>query len=162
MTWQKNGTPDTLGSAGDTLDIADLTALIFNVFLAHQLATGGTVVSLMRLDGIGGTAYANRASNNGGADVTNVNDPQLQVIPGIADVNSGFAIIYIINISGEERLAIGFSIGANTAGAANVPARTEIAAKSSTTSGQFTQFTLTNVGTGDCDTDSNLSALGTD
>lgn len=162
MAWAKNGTPDTLTVAGDTLDIADLTPTLFNVFLAHQLATGGTVVSLMRLDGIGGTAYANRASNNGGADITNINDPQLQVIPGAADANSGFAIVYIINISGEERLAIAYSIGANTAGAANAPARTEIAAKSSTTSGQFTQFTLTNVGSGDIDTDSNLSALGTD
>lgn len=162
MAWQKNGTPDTLTVAGDSLSITDLTSLQFNVILNHSLDTGGTQVGLVRLEGDSGNNYANRDSVNGGADATNINDPQLQLATPAAGAFSSFLVSYIINISGEEKLAIGLVIGANTAGAANVPTRRIWVSKWVTASGQFSQVSSTNVGTGDFAIDSNLSALGTD
>jgi len=162
MAWQKNGTPDTLTVAGDSLSITDLTSLQFNVILNHSLDTGGTQVGLIRLEGDSGTNYANRGSINGGADVPNLNDPQLQLAIPTAGAFSSFFIGYIANISGDEKLAIGFAMGANTAGAANAPARTEWVSKWVTTSGQFVEVSSTNVGTGDFAIDSNLSVLSTD
>lgn len=162
MAWQRNGTPDTLTVAGDSLSITDLTSLQFNVILNHSLATGGTQNSLIRLEGDSGTNYANRENNNGGSDVTNVNDPQLQLGATGAVAFSSFLVAYIINISGEEKLAIGSAMSANTAGAANAPARREWVGKWVTTSGQFSQVSSTNTGTGDFAIDSNLSVLSTD
>ncbi len=163
MAWQKNGTPDTLTVAGDSLSITDLTSLQFNVILNHSLDTGGTQVGLIRLEGDSGTNYANRDNLNGsGTDGTNVNDPQLQLAIPTAGAFSSFLVAYIINISGEEKLAIGLAMGANTAGAASVPDRREWVSKWITTSGQFSQVSSTNVGTGDFAIDSNLSVLSTD
>lgn len=161
MAWQKNGTPDTLTVAGDSLSITDLTSLKINVILNHSLDTGGTQVGLVRLDGDSGNNYANRDSLNGGSGV-NVNDPQLQLAIPTAGAFSSFLVAYIVNIPGEEKLAIGFAIGANTAGAASAPARREWVAKWVITSGQFSQVSSTNVGSGDFAIDSNLSALSTD
>jgi len=162
MAWQKNGTPDTLTVAGDSLSITDLTSLQFNVILNHSLDTGGTQVGLVRLEGDSGGNYANRDSLNGGGEGINVNDPQLQLAIPTAGAFGSFLVAYIANISGDEKLAIGFAMSANTAGAGFAPDRREWVAKWVTTSGQFSQVSLTNVGTGDFAIDSNLSALGAD
>jgi len=162
MAWGKNGTPDTLTVAGDSLSITDLTSLQFNVILNHSLDTGGTQVGLVRLEGDSGNNYANRDSLNGATDSTNINDPQLQLAIPTAGAFSSFLVAYIANISGDEKLAIGWAMSANTAGAANAPARREWVSKWVTTSGQFSQVSSTNVGTGDFAIDSNLSVLSTD
>ena len=161
MAWAKNGTPHTLTSAEDTLTISNLTAKKFNVFLFHTLATGGTQIGLIHLQGDTGNNYSNRENNNGGSDVPNINDPQLQLAGYGADSNSNFAIVYCVNISGQEKLAIGFTLSANTAGAGYIPNRREWVGKWVTTAGQFTQIDANNVGTGDFAIGSNLSALGT-
>jgi len=161
MAWQKNGTPDTLTVAGDSLSITDLTSLQFNVILNHSLDTGGTQVGLVRLEGDSGGNYANRDSLNGAAG-QNVNDFQLQLAIPTAGAFSSFLVAHIANISGEEKLAIGFAMSPNTAGAGNPPARREWVSKWVITSGQFSQVSSINVGTGDFAIDSNLSVLSTD
>ena len=50
MAWVKNGTPKTLTSDGDTLTISDLTALIFNQFMAHLIDNGSAIDVDFRID----------------------------------------------------------------------------------------------------------------
>lgn len=158
--WQVNGTPDTLGSAGDTLQITNLTALKFNVFLNHNLSSGA-IDSDIRIDNISTSTYAKRQSANGGVDGTSVSQTEYN-----NDTNTGstdrFNIIYGINIATEEKLFISFTIDANTPGASNAPNRVVSVGKQSGTSTAYTRIDVLNTQAGSFDTDSNLLALSSD
>jgi len=159
MAWAKNGTPDTLGSAGDTLSISDLTAKIFNFILEHTICSS-TVTPQVRVGSSSldsGTNYANRYSTNGGTDATGTSDSKIEMNLGGA-TTTYFDIIYGINISAEEKLFIGFAIYQGTAGATFAPPRREFVSKWAN-SNQFDNVGDINGGAGDFDTGSNLSVL---
>ncbi len=163
MAWAKNGTPNTLGSAGDTLQITDLTANKFNQFMIHTLTTAGTIKHNFIFDNNSNTDYARRRSNNGASDSNDTSQPQIEYFgDGTSDK---FEIFYSCNISGEEKLNIHFLVNQNAVGAGNIPDRGEAVSKVDTTtnSGQYTRIDCLNTdGGGDYDTSSNLSALGSD
>jgi len=164
MAWQKNGTPDTLTTAGDTLQITDLTALTFNQFLVHIIDDGTDDLNQQyKTDNNSNTDYARRRSNNGGSDATTVNQAFVN-FGATAGGLDRFQVSYWINISGEEKLMIGHGVESDTAGASNAPSRIEIVGKVDTTtnSGQFTRVDIDNTQTGSYATESNLSALSTD
>jgi hypothetical protein len=72
-----------------------------------------------------------------------------------------FGFAYICDIDGEETLGIVFGMNAGGSGAGTAPKRREAVGKWATTT-QFTEIDLINSSTGDFNTDTNLSALGTD
>jgi len=162
MAWAKNGTPTTLGSAGDDLDITDLTAKKFNQFLFHGLVTGaGSGRGNETFNNNTNSVYAQRSSNNGAADATytsqatwfhdNQNDDE-------------FKIIYLCSISGEEKLGIYFHVYYGAAGAGTAPIREGFVGKFvPSPDADITRIDINNdVASFDFDTSSNLSALGTD
>ena len=163
MAWAKNGTALTLGSALDDIDITDLTAYKFNMFMVHTLSTADKDHRLTTDDN-GATDYAWRRSANGGADdATNINKQYIDINSGNNGARDCFSIIYGVNISGEEKLFISHNTETDT-GATNAPKRNEVVSKvdTSTNSGQYTRIDINNGLAGDYLTDSNLSAIGTD
>jgi hypothetical protein len=158
MAWAKNGTPDTLSCSGDTLSISDLTAYKFNQTLSHHLQVTANISTQLEFDGNANADYARRRSSNGACDTTET----CATDADYGNSNSGdiFEVNYIINLDGEEKLVIGFSIEAGS----TTPSRTEFVGKVDTTtnSGQFTRIDIDNVIAGSYDTGSNLSAIGTD
>ena len=159
MAWAKNGTSNTLGSAGDDMDITDLTEQKFNVYLSHTIASGDIGVQLT-FNNVGGTSYADRNSVDGGADGTNTSGSNIGASGGGA-TGDGFAVMYVADISGEEKLLIGNNVQSNTAGAATAPRRKEFVGKTSATTA-ITRIDESNAETGSYDTSSNLSAIGSD
>ena len=157
MAWITNGTPDTLTGAGDTLEISDLTAKKFNTILCNAITTG-TIDTNITLDNITTSTYAVRSSSDGGADGTSVSRANFNTGGDPAD---GFHVCYIINITSEEKLVIGKKVDASAVGAGTAPQRREWVGKS-TQSAQFTQINFEQAGANSFDTNSNLSALGTD
>lgn len=160
MVWAKNGTPDTLGSAGDTLTISDLTANTFNVMLTHQIPSG-SMGCRTRLDNDSGSNYAGRYSFNGGGDGTLTSQTQAHLYSNVNTLDE-FDVAYIINMAAEEKLMIGFAVNGTTSGAGTAPSRGELVSKWVNTSDQFTRIDAVNLESGDADTGSNLSALGSD
>ena len=163
MAWGTDGTPDTLGSAGDTVTIADLTSLKFNVMMAFLIQVTGNIRSATRVGNgsiSSSTVYANRDSENGGADSTATSQSYMKN-SGSNSFN-GFVMQYSINIATEEKLFIAFYCGANAVGASNAPARMESVGKFVDTTNAYNQIQQYNDQAGDYDTDSNLSVLGTD
>jgi hypothetical protein len=158
LAWAKNGTPSTLGSAGDTIDISDLTSYKFNQYLCHALDNGSNIGSTLTFDGVGGTSYAQRTSAIGATDVTLTSRANLLLREAIKD---NFEVGYFINIDTEEKLVINFDISNTATGAGTAPSRRELVGKF-VQSAQVTQITNTNDQAGSFDTSSNLSALGTD
>ncbi len=161
MAWQKNGTPDTLGSLGDSLTIPDQTSTIFNMSMAHLLASGA-IQHKMRFgfDSVdSATNYAWRRSGNGGSDGTASSVNEINANQSTADI---FAISYTINISAEEKLSIGFTSEQSAVGAGNAPSRMEFVGKWANTSTQYNNVNVFQDNVGDFAIDTNLSALGTD
>jgi len=163
MAWQKNGTPDTLGSSGDVLSISDLTALTFNTFLIHELATGGNIDNVKwTFNNNTNSVYAYRHSKNDAADVTSTSAANILFNIGDGAWDRHF-IGYVASISSEEKLVISFGVGGNTAGAGTAPDRIEEVGKFvPSPDADITRIDDTQSGGGSFDTDSNLSALGTD
>ena len=74
-----------------------------------------------------------------------------------------FTVMYAFSVSSEEKLMIIHTIASNTAGAGNAPARNQQVAKFvPSPDASITRVDVTNGGSGDFDTSSNLSALGTE
>jgi hypothetical protein len=160
MAWTKNGTPDTLGSAGIP-SITDLTAKKFNVFISHLFPDTGNDLS-SRYNNNSNSVYATRRSSNGAADGTFVSQTGMTAEGNMA--NDGFNVVYVCSISGEEKLQISYFIGSNTTGAANAPSRIEFVGKFvPSPDADITRIDNFNPDiSGDFATSSNLSALGTD
>jgi hypothetical protein len=83
MAWSKNGTPDTLGSAGDVMTISDMSAKKFNVILDHELATGNIDNAKWTFNNNTSSVYAYRHSKNGAADGTSTS--QASILYNIGD-----------------------------------------------------------------------------
>ena len=162
MGWSKNGTPSTLSSNGDTLEITDLTASKFNQFMFFGIPSGSTAYGHLRFNADSTSVYAQRYSSNGGADSTNTS---ISNIYGNADSASvpQFDIWYVNSISGEEKLVIGFLMDSNTAGAGNAPNRREIVGKYvPSPDADITAVEQDNQGTSDWASGTNLTALNGD
>lgn len=156
MAWAKEDT-DTLTSASPSIDLTTNT-LIFNVLLDHLFADSGGMQELLRFNNDSGSNYAFRRSENGGGDTTGVSQTFIGAFhPGSPD---GFVVNYIIDISGEETLTIGWGVGNAISGAGNAPSRREVIGKWVT--GGITQVDMDVSVASNFDTDSNSTLLGTD
>jgi hypothetical protein len=157
MAWAKLGTT-TLGSAGTNIEVTYSTANKFNQTLTHSLIS--TTVSMTKtFNNDSGSNYANRYSENGGADATTTS--QSFILSGTPSGNHDFFnVCYFINIATEEKLFIAFAMDLTASGATSAPTRREIVAKWVNTSDSIT--TIDENGSNNFDTDSNLSAIGTD
>jgi hypothetical protein len=163
MAWARNGTPNTLGSAGDDLDITDLTAYKFNQFLTNSTASSGNQAQQnMTFNNNSSSVYAIRSSVNGVADVTSTSQTFIQNNIGHSAWGNQFEIIYVVSISGEEKLIIQLDMWGNTAGAGNAPERGEIVAKFvPSPDADITRIDMNNNQSGSFQIDDNISALGT-
>jgi hypothetical protein len=161
MAWGKAGST-TLSSTGDDIDITSMTASKFNTALMHIFPSGST--GHRKRFGSGsidtGSNYAERVSLNGASDVTytsqdrNTGDGQ--------SAGDRFQVEYGINIATEEKLFIYFDVNATVTGAGTAPKREEYVAKWVNTSNQYDQRRSYNALSGSYNTDSNISALGSD
>lgn len=160
MAWAKNGTPNTLTGAADVITISNLTAKKFNVFLWHQFETGGSALPVVRFNNDNGTKYAYRDNLNGGTDATAVSQTELNTALSSLET---FTVMYVISITGEEKLAIYHMVDTLTAGAGTAPRRQESVGKYvPSPDASITRYDVVNTDAGDMAIGSNLSVLGTD
>ena len=72
MAWAINGTPLTLGSALDDMDITDLSGNKFNQILIHTIDNGSAIAERITCNNDGGSLYAERQQVDGVADSTSL------------------------------------------------------------------------------------------
>jgi hypothetical protein len=166
MAWAKLGTK-TLSSPAENVvfDSAIITPKKFNQIISHYIGTNNANYDLQlgysSIDT--GSNYAYRQSINGGTDstITSHVDIRLQDAATVGGDNC-FSVIYLINISSEEKLAITFSLGTGDAsGSGTAPVRQEVVGKWVNTSNQQD---LAKVRTSfyDLTVGSNITQIGTD
>ena len=157
MVWNKAGST-TLGSAGDDLDITSMTANKFSQYMIHKIASGNAQIDL-KFNNSSSSDYARRSSYNGASDATGTSQTALNIHNN--KTTDDFFVLCLADISGEEKLGIMFNVNGYTAGAGTAPERQEFVIKSSSTT-NITRVDLNNSDTGNYDTDSNLTVLGSD
>lgn len=161
MAWGKAGST-TLGSAGDDIDITDLTTNKFNQVLIHGLEDSANITYKQTINNDGGSLYAFRRSGNGGADGTGTSEASVGI--NASAFGEAFIVEYIIAISGEEKLGIAFDCIRTTAGAGSAPNRDETVFKyvPATLTDTIDRIDVNNSSTGNFATSSNISVLGSD
>lgn len=139
-----------------------VTAKKYLKIIADVRPTGGTLNIGIQFNGDTGTNYADRSSNNGGADATGASQAQIFTKTAV-DANPQLIVGEILNIATFEKLVTFQSVIRGTAGAANAPDRKEGVGKWANTSVQITSIQVAQVGgTGTIDTNSSLVVLGHD
>jgi len=129
-------------------------------FISHQFAVGGTIQPRQQYNGDTAANYAARVALDGGGDFTATNLVEINWdLLGNQQADS-MVNQTTINLSAQEKLLSGGSVGNNGNGAGNVPNRRENAYKWVNTSAQINASRLfDSAGTGNFDTDSNFTGF---
>ena len=158
--WKEVGRT-TLGSAGDTIDVTSLPDKRYYMVLHNSISTGN-VTSSVRLNGDSGNNYAWRYNDNGGSDGTITTNNAMNA--GDRNPPTGgdaWAVSYLANTSGKEKLMISSGLQRNSAGAGSAPTRGETASKWTGTD-VIDQITSVNQESGDWASGSEMVVLGCD
>ncbi len=129
-------------------------------FISHQFAVGGTIQPRQQYNGDTATNYAARVALDGGIDFLATN--LVEINWDLLGVQTADSMVNqtTINLSAQEKLLSGGSVGNNGNGAGNVPNRRENAYKWVNTSAQINASRLfDSAGTGNLDTDSNFTGF---
>ena len=160
MAWQKLDST-TLGSASDNITSATFITKKFIQWLCHRLTGAGDQSGFFRFNANSNNVYAERTSYNGAADGTATTQPRIQ--NSASSITDNFCICYVMNILGNEKLAIFFNVNGNTAGAGNAPTRMEGVGKFvPSPDADITSVTQLVTTGNNIPIDSNLTVLGTD
>jgi len=159
MVWEVNGTPDTLSSAGDDMDITDLTGKLLNQFLIYKITSGSSKIEVT-FNNDSGSNYTFRRSANGATDTTSVNQSNIRM--DISQTFDDFVQGLMVSVSSDEKLGIFHQVSTGTLGAGGIPERFEIYCKWVNTSDTLDRVDSNNNGSGSYATDSNTSCLAAD
>lgn len=152
--WEEVGRT-TLGSAGDTITVSSLPARKHLQIRFIGIASG-QIRALLRFNSDTGNNYDWRSSVNGGADSTVSATSGIEITD--AQSQDNFAVIDVQNVAAEQKSIVSNAIRMPAAGTA--PGRVESVGKWTNTSNAISSVTITNTGTGDFDTGSEVVVLG--
>ena len=115
----------TLGSTSTSITTPTFDNKIYYKVLVHGIKSSGSVETGLRMNGVAsGNKYAARLRVDDDTERTPTG--QNQIADGwFSDPNEFFSQIYISNLAGSEKLVIGHTAGAGTAGVTTVPKRME-------------------------------------
>ena len=154
MAWSKSSSV-TGDASSTTLTTGTIEA---GTFVQSMLYTDTFVSGKMLFNSDSGSNYARRYSDNGAGDTTNTGMDKLAFL---YDLAPALINMYIVNISEEEKLVIGWTCEAGTAGAGTAPNRMEHVFKWANTSAQITDYTVSK-NAPSITTSTNLTVLGSD
>tara|TARA_R110002020_G_scaffold16421_1_gene57932 strand:+ start:1928 stop:3910 length:1983 start_codon:yes stop_codon:yes gene_type:complete len=164
MAWGKNGTPDTLTTAGTNMNVSDLGGSKSNVVLSHTKRASGTPYTTLYLnnDNSNNSYSRNQSENHGSWSGSGSVDQNTVIYDMGGDDADKFEITYIFGRSSSEKLAIGYGINAgSSAGESGVPESGEFVWKWENTSDTINRVD-NQAGMDNYDIGSNLSVIGAD
>ena len=157
----------TLGSTGDTIDVASLADKRYLMILGHTIPDGTAKIQHNYRVGNGtidtSSIYANRYSQDGGTDIaTGINQNASLLGSGIEQGAEMFGVGYISNLASKEKLIQYHINSQSSAGATAVPIRGEAVSKWTNTSNIMDIIQLINSEVGSYASGSELVVLGWD
>ena len=165
MVWGKLGST-TATATVNSLDSPTYTGNELQQIFYHDFqGTGGNMESLKFNDSGSATVYAFRGSRNGGTFTSDADgDNQTVIQTNDSAFNTSFAVMYICNVSGENKLVIGYEYDGNdTSGAPYTNRHTFVGKFAPSTDAPITKIALDSVdGNRTYVVDSNITILGSD
>jgi len=157
----------TLGSTGDTIDVAGLADKRYLMILGHTIPDGTSKIQHNYRVGTGtidtSSIYATRYSQDGGTDIaTGINQNASLLGSGIEQGAEMFGVGYISNLASKEKLIQYHINSQSSAGATAVPIRGEAVSKWTNTSNIMDTIQLINSEVGSYVSGSELVVLGWD
>lgn len=149
----------TLGSDGDGLDITTLPTYKYLRFETVALNSGQLNLNLNFNNDTGSNYSAFGDTDFAGAPSSQTSATGIGIDPGTPS-QSQFIIIEIINISNQEKLGVMECFLSGGTGSANAPDYRKTIIKWANTSSQITRIDISNTGTGDIATGSEIIAYG--
>lgn len=156
--WQEIGRT-TLGSNGDVITVS-FTAKKY-LMVKFAILNSGQLNGKITFNSDTGSNYAEKISTDAGAFTTNTSIAFIDFDNAATSTNM-FSTMFIVNIATSEKLTLHDMIGTGGTGAATQPYVDHIMGKWANTASQITSLTLTNTGTGDYATGSEIVVLGHD
>jgi hypothetical protein len=128
MAWAKLDT-NTLSATSTSVSTTTYTTKKFQQILFHSLGftSNASENGGIQFNGDTSSVYAIRYSANGATDTTLTSDSNLMSYD--VRIMGKFQVSYVCNISGEEKLLIGFIANPDIAGAGTAPRRFEVVGK---------------------------------
>lgn len=167
MPWQTLDSKNIVAPA-DELNTDVFTPKIFMQVLGIANPDGASAVNARHRVGNTtvdtGSNYNNRTSFDGGTDSVSGAIGYIETnVTGLDNSNElGLQLSYLVNISGEEKLIINFSVANFALGAGSPPRRLETVCKWVNTSQIDIAQLYNSGGAGDLGSNSSISVLGTD
>lgn len=148
-----------LGSAGNIIDVTGMDEKPNIQIIITENATS-SITGMTTFNGETGAEYAYRTNENYSAsDGTTASANNLRLDRGNREQ---MIIVYMTNISDEEKLVISSLCGNGSAGASNAPDSWEAIGKWDDTSVSVEQITQTNISAGSFEADSAVQVFGAD
>tara|TARA_R110000824_G_scaffold384707_1_gene578793 strand:- start:208 stop:1251 length:1044 start_codon:yes stop_codon:yes gene_type:complete len=159
--WKELANVDLSGGAATNIDSGTITAkkYLWFQFYGDSITSANSIRVTFNGD-VGGN-YADRSSQNGGAEDTNTSTNNMQMTISTHTTPS-FINCFAINNSANEKLVINHSIDQNTAGSGNVPTRVEGVHKWSCEPCQITSINFKTSGGANLGTNTMLKVWGSD
>jgi len=158
MVWGKAGST-TKTSASKLLDVT--VSSNENIMMLRHIISSGNTAVYYRFNSDTGSNYAYGWSENGGGKSNSSSQSRILYDTG-GDAGDKFDIGYICNLSSEEKLIIGFQINEDASGAGNAPVRGKGVFKWVNTDSITSINNFNTDQSGNYDTGSNVTALGSD
>lgn len=156
--WQEIGRT-TLSGAADVITITSFTAKKYLRILITTIATGGTTNLAVTFNSDTAGNYSRQSIINGAAPADATSQTSLG-IDGGASAENKFSVLEITNITAQEKIGTVCTTESGGAGAANAPDVSYQNVKWANTAAQITRIDVTNAGTGDYATGSEIIVLG--
>ena len=99
-----------------------------------------TLIPQLRFNNDSGSNYAYRSSANGAGDTTTTSAGQINL--QATQPGNGHLLLFVINITAQEKIVFSNHIDCNTAGSGNAPIRDEAVGKWANTSVQINEIDL--------------------
>lgn len=152
----------TLNSSADTITVSSIPAKKYLKIQCILEDTGGTISAAFTFNNDTGSNYAWRRSANGAADATSTSTTSFNLGLTTTDASPLFMTADIYNLTGSQKMVIGYTNREGGSGSGAAPDRAESVVKWNNTSAQISRIDVTNGGTGDYAAGSEIIVLGHD
>tara|TARA_R110000823_G_scaffold221641_1_gene350118 strand:- start:559 stop:1599 length:1041 start_codon:yes stop_codon:yes gene_type:complete len=157
--WEELASVDLSGGAATNIDSGTITAKKYLWFQFYGDAITSSNSIRVTFNGDTGSNYADRSSQNGGAEDVNVNTANMQMTLSTHTTPS-FITCFAINNSANEKLVTNYSIDQNTGGDGTAPTRVEGVHKWSCEPCQITSINFKTSGGANLGTNTKLKVWG--
>lgn len=156
--WEELGRT-TLNTTADVITVSSLPARKY-LLIKAMVINSGSINAALQFNNDTAANYAYRQEENGSADATAASANDVRLLNAASQPY--MVELSVTNVLAQEKIIRGGAVTSGGSGAGNVPGRRDTVGKWANTAAQITRVDLSNTGTGDFASGSQVVVLGHD